>query len=172
MSMITLVCGLWVTMGAGLFAAICEKVTWIHYIYYLSYIKVSTTPIKYTPQVYLHYIRQSTDGWAVQSVFCDLCAGTLCILQMFIDAINNDDWDGTLGNPGKLGLGLISIAFNAIFLLQHFVLYRKNRKRNASRSSKVSDSLDDAFHEKVKGRLDSVHVSSKYHKLTQRVQDI
>jgi len=91
---------------------------------------------------------------------------------MFIDAINNDDWDGTLGNPGKLGLGLISIVFNVIFLLQHFVLYKKNRKRNASRSSKISDSLDDAFHEKVKGRLDSVHASSKYHKLTQRVQDI
>ena len=49
--MSTLVCGLWVTMGSGLFAAICEKVSWLHYIYYLSYIKVSTTPIKYFPQV-------------------------------------------------------------------------------------------------------------------------
>ena len=50
-SMITLVGGLWSTMVVGLFMAISEKIKWIRYIYYLSYIKVGTTPIKYTPQV-------------------------------------------------------------------------------------------------------------------------
>ena len=42
-------------------------------------------------QVYLHYIRQSTDGWAVQSVFCDMLAGILCFLQMITDAFNNGE---------------------------------------------------------------------------------
>ena len=50
-SMVTLVGGLWMTMIGGLFAAITERVTWLRYLYYLSYIKVGTTPIKYTPQV-------------------------------------------------------------------------------------------------------------------------
>lgn len=35
----------------------------------------------------------------------------------------SDDWDGTLGNPGKLGLSLISVVFNTIFFIQHFCLY-------------------------------------------------
>ena len=41
-----------------------------------------------------------------------------------------DDWDGPLGNPGKLGLGIIAIIYNTIFLTQHFFLYgNKQRKR-------------------------------------------
>ena len=35
----------------------------------------------------------------------------------------SDDWDGTYGNPGKLGLSLIAMVFDAIFMLQHFILY-------------------------------------------------
>ena len=53
-AMLTLVGGLWVSMGCGLFAGIAEKVTWLQYLYFLSYIKVGTTPIKYTPQVKTH----------------------------------------------------------------------------------------------------------------------
>ena len=51
MPMCTLVGGLWVTVLSTLGAAIMEKISWLQYIYYLSYIKVGTTPIKYTPQV-------------------------------------------------------------------------------------------------------------------------
>lgn len=41
----------------------------------------------------------------------------------------SDDWDGTLGNPGKLGLSFIAIIYDSIFLSQHFLLYPKSRKR-------------------------------------------
>ena len=34
-----------------------------------------------------------------------------------------DDWDGTLGNPGKLGLSIVAMIFDGIFLTQHFILY-------------------------------------------------
>lgn len=47
----TLVGGLWITVFCTLGAAIVEKISWLQYLYYLSYIKVGTTPIKYTPQV-------------------------------------------------------------------------------------------------------------------------
>lgn len=56
MSMGTLVCGLWVSIFGVLFFAIAEKVAWLEYLYFLSYIKVGTTPIKYTPQVGIQYI--------------------------------------------------------------------------------------------------------------------
>ncbi len=47
----TLVGGLWLTIFVALGASITEKINWLQYLYYLSYIKVGTTPIKYTPQV-------------------------------------------------------------------------------------------------------------------------
>ena len=40
----------------------------------------------------------------------------------------SDDWDGTLGNPGKLGLSFIAIIYDSIFLSQHFLLYPASRK--------------------------------------------
>ena len=39
-----------------------------------------------------------------------------------------DDWDGTYGNPGKLGLSIIGMVFNAIFMVQHFILYPSKLK--------------------------------------------
>ena len=50
-AMITFVGGLWVSMVSGMFGAISERLAWLNFLYYLSYIKVGTTPIKYTPQV-------------------------------------------------------------------------------------------------------------------------
>ena len=49
--MCVLVGGLWITISSCLLGAIMEKITWMQYIYYLAYIKVGTSPIKYTPQV-------------------------------------------------------------------------------------------------------------------------
>ncbi|KAK2156231.1 hypothetical protein LSH36_218g02008 [Paralvinella palmiformis] len=125
----TLVGGLWITVFCTLGAAIVEKISWLQYLYYLSYIKVGTTPIKYTPQVYLNYIRQSTEGWSIQGVILDIGGGIFSFLQMTIDAVNNDDWDGTLGNPGKLGLSCIAMIYDSIFMMQHFVFFNVGRKR-------------------------------------------
>jgi hypothetical protein len=33
------------------------------------------------------------------------------------------DWSGITGDPVKFGLGLVSIGYDTIFLLQHFVWY-------------------------------------------------
>jgi cystinosin len=49
--MTVLVGGLWVTILSCLTGAIMERISWMQFIYYLAYIKVGTTPIKYTPQV-------------------------------------------------------------------------------------------------------------------------
>ena len=50
-TMLSLLLAIWSIIIGGLFMAISERLSWIRYIYYLSYIKVGTTPIKYTPQV-------------------------------------------------------------------------------------------------------------------------
>ena len=45
--------------------------------------------------------------------------------QVVIDVIHYADWSFITGNPVKFGLGLLSVAFNIVFMLQHFVCYRK-----------------------------------------------
>lgn len=35
-----------------------------------------------------------------------------------------DDWQSLFGDPTKFGLGLFSVMFDVLFLLQHYVFYR------------------------------------------------
>ena len=51
MVVVALVGGMWLSIFSGLIAATMDRLSWLQYLYYLSYIKVGTTPIKYTPQV-------------------------------------------------------------------------------------------------------------------------
>ncbi|XP_026676850.1 cystinosin homolog [Diaphorina citri] len=53
----------------------------------------------------------------------DFTGGMFSILQMVILAINFDDWDGFLIDRTKLGLGLFSVSFDILFMIQHYVLY-------------------------------------------------
>ena len=43
---------------------------------------------------------------------------------MFLPA---DDWKSIFGDPTKFGLGVLSIAFDLVFMFQHYVLFRKPR---------------------------------------------
>ena len=35
-----------------------------------------------------------------------------------------DDWKSIFGDPTKFGLGLFSVCFDLLFVLQHYILYR------------------------------------------------
>ncbi|KAG0178269.1 hypothetical protein DFQ28_004759 [Apophysomyces sp. BC1034] len=67
---------------------------WIDVMYYLSYIKL----------------------W-------DFTGGSLSITQLLLDAYLSGDWNGVSGDPVKFGLGFVSIAFDLIFMTQHYLLY-------------------------------------------------
>ena len=54
----------------------------------------------------------------------DFTGGVLSLIQMFLLADNYNDWTSIFGSPTKLGLGLFSIFFDVIFILQHYVCYR------------------------------------------------
>jgi hypothetical protein len=45
---------------------------------------------------------------------------------MFLLAINYDDWSSIFGSPTKFGLGLFSVLFDILFIVQHYILYRSN----------------------------------------------
>ena len=87
--------------------------------------KLVVTLVKYAPQAYFNYMRRSTIGWAIQTVLMDLTGGVLSIAQLFLDSWLQKDWSGVVGNPVKFWLGNVSILFDALFLVQHYVLYRK-----------------------------------------------
>lgn len=43
---------------------------------------------------------------------------------------SKDDWRTLLGNLPKFGLGLASVTYDLIFLLQHYVLYGDSLEKN------------------------------------------
>ena len=52
--------------------------------------------------------------------------GFLSIGQMFVLAYNENDWSSIFGDPTKFGLGLFSVLFDILFILQHYIFYRNN----------------------------------------------
>jgi len=97
--------------------------TWWHFVSWISYIKLIVTIVKYCPQAYMNYSRQSTTGWSIGNVLLDLTGGICSILQAFLLAYNSNDWPSLFANPVKFGLGILTIIFDALFMVQHYILY-------------------------------------------------
>lgn len=75
------------------------------------------------PQAISNYRRKSTVGWAIGQVLLDFGGGILSLVQLVIDSALQNDWSGLTGNPMKLGLANVSILFDVLFMVQHYVLY-------------------------------------------------
>ena len=58
----------------------------------------------------------------------DFAGGWLSMAQLVLDASLQNDWSGITGNPVKFGLSNITIVFDVIFFVQHYVLYRHPNK--------------------------------------------
>ncbi|KAF3484143.1 cystinosin [Arthroderma uncinatum] len=111
---------------------------WIDVIYTMSYVKLFVTVVKYCPQVYLNYRLKSTVGWSINQILLDLIGGILSLLQLVIDSSLQNDWSGITGNPAKFGLGNVSIFFDLVFIVQHYILYR-----GRCESSKDNEDVED-----------------------------
>eukprot|EP00579_Thalassiosira_antarctica_P025570 CAMPEP_0202023462 /NCGR_PEP_ID=MMETSP0905-20130828/51942_1 /ASSEMBLY_ACC=CAM_ASM_000554 /TAXON_ID=420261 /ORGANISM="Thalassiosira antarctica, Strain CCMP982" /LENGTH=646 /DNA_ID=CAMNT_0048585845 /DNA_START=130 /DNA_END=2067 /DNA_ORIENTATION=- len=59
---------------------------WIDYLYFLSFVKVGVSIVKYIPQVVLNYQRKSTSGWQIWNILLDFSGGTLSIVQLVGDS--------------------------------------------------------------------------------------
>ena len=105
------------------------------------------------PQVALNYKRQSTVGWNIGTILLDMAGGVLSMLQLVLDSSLQSDWSGITGNPVKLLLGNVTIFFDAIFCIQHYVLYRDTpdlkRTPGPSEQSPLLDGQDDAVGDRV-----------------------
>jgi cystinosin len=75
----------------------------------------------------LNFQNQSTEGWSIGQILFDLTGGILSLTQLILDSSLQDDWSG-LWNPTKLGLAVVSMSFDLIFITQHFILYRESSR--------------------------------------------
>lgn len=109
----------------------CDQKWWWKYLsllswlYFLSFVKLGISLVKYIPQVVLNYKRKSTIGWNIWNVLLDFEGGTLSLAQLLMDSGVTKDWSPVTGNPVKFGLGFTSMFFDVIFMTQHYVLYRQ-----------------------------------------------
>jgi cystinosin len=74
--------------------------------------------------VYANFKRKSTHGWAIGMVLCDFLGGVCSAVQLVLEAAITDNWGGLLGDIVKLLLGIISMSFDVIFMVQHYCLYK------------------------------------------------
>ena len=96
---------------------------WIDFLTYISFVKIFTVT-KYIPQVYMNFKRRSTAGFSVGVVICDFNGGLFSIAQMIADSYNFDDWSSFSGNPTKFIVGLFTLVFDIVLIIQHYVCYR------------------------------------------------
>jgi LCT (Lysosomal Cystine Transporter) family transporter len=98
----------------------------------ISFVKLAMSFVKYVPQAYQNFQRKSTVGWNVHNVLLDLTGGTLTVLQQILLAVDENDANQVWGNPAKFFLGLESIFFDLVFIVQHYLLYTDRTDRDAA----------------------------------------
>ncbi|KAL6727260.1 hypothetical protein Aduo_009152 [Ancylostoma duodenale] len=118
---LTAIMGVWALVG--FLATWFKLINLLQYVTSLSYIKMLVTLFKYIPQAILNFRRKSTSGWSIGTILLDFTGGNLDVLQMCLQCWNVSDWTAFYGNPVKFGLGVISIAFDILFMVQHYILY-------------------------------------------------
>ena len=62
----------------------------------------------------------------------DLIGGLLSIAQLVLDSGLQRDWSGITGNPVKFGLGNVSVIFDVLFIVQHYVLYDRSAQSSST----------------------------------------
>mmetsp|Transcript_3988 Transcript_3988/g.7667 ORF Transcript_3988/g.7667 Transcript_3988/m.7667 type:complete len:449 (-) Transcript_3988:65-1411(-) len=129
---------------------------WLDYLYSLSAIKVLISLVKYMPQVLLNMERQSTAGWSIWQILLDLTGGLLSDVQLVGDTLSKTPTgrgqgrSGSAalraiwrGNPAKLALGTLSMAFDVIFMIQHYILYPSSSSSSSDNNSHTNDQLEE-----------------------------
>lgn len=103
------------------------RIQLLDFLYYVSSIKLVITVLKYLPQMALHFFIKDTSGFSIGAIFCDFTGGMFSLLQLVIQAVFIDGQPaGIWANPAKLGLSLLTLGFDLIFMFQRYVLYPVN----------------------------------------------
>ncbi len=75
----------------------------------------------------LNYRHKSTQGFSIGTALYDFTGGLLSIAQQILDGILMQDFSAITGSPVKFGLGMISLVYDVIFMVQHYLLYPSHK---------------------------------------------
>ncbi|PIN17820.1 putative membrane protein [Handroanthus impetiginosus] len=117
---------------AWLYAAVCVFIalprhSWLWLISCFNTIQVVMTIIKYIPQAFFNFRRKSTVGFSIGNILLDFFGGVMNYSQMAVQSIDQNSWVNFYGNIGKTMISLVSIFFDILFIIQHYVLYPSKR---------------------------------------------
>lgn len=118
----------WTTAVVCFFIALHNH-HWLWLLSIFTIIQVSMTVVKYIPQAVMNFMRKSTDGWSIWNILLDFSGGVANYAQMAMQSIDQGSWVNFYGNIGKLLLSLVSIFFDILFIIQHYVLYPERKRK-------------------------------------------
>ncbi|GFZ44083.1 hypothetical protein JCM24511_01804 [Saitozyma sp. JCM 24511] len=111
--------------GASVWAGRTE---WLDWLYFASSVKLFVTLVKYIPQVILNTHLRSVEGFAIENILLDLTGSIFSFAQLVIASVFIEhDPSGIVANPAKLGLSLIALSFDLVFIVQNYWLYPGKR---------------------------------------------
>eukprot|EP00164_Ancoracysta_twista_P001389 GFYU01001811.1.p1 GENE.GFYU01001811.1~~GFYU01001811.1.p1 ORF type:complete len:336 (+),score=89.75 GFYU01001811.1:163-1170(+) len=139
-----------------------EYFTTLYWLYFLSYLKLAVSLIKYLPQVYLNWSRKSTVGWNIWNVLLDFTGGALSVVQLLMDSGLTNNWEGVSGDPVKFGLGFVSMVFDIVFMIQHYGLYTNRYDPDHIKNVEVHDDGKADQYQALSSRPDVSSVSYGY----------
>lgn len=128
---------------AWLAAAVCVFValpshSWLWLVSCFNTLQVTMTVVKYIPQAVMNFRRKSTVGFSIGNILLDLLGGVANYGQMAVLSIDQNSWVNFYGNIGKTLLSSVSIFFDLLFILQHYVLYPTKKMTTNPNPDKVS----------------------------------
>ncbi|KAL0450741.1 UNVERIFIED_CONTAM: Cystinosin [Sesamum latifolium] len=130
---ITIVSVAWLSAGACVFVALPTH-SWYWLVSCFNTLQIVMTTIKYMPQAVFNFQRKSTSGFSMGYVSFDFLGSATSFCQMMVQSIDQRSWVNFYGNIGKTLLSLVSIFFDILFMVQHFVLYPSKKKTDVSPS--------------------------------------
>ena len=96
--------------------------------------KTRKHPLTHPPhhQLYHNAQRKSTIGFNVSNAATDAVGGALSLAQQALDAFIFRDASLLIGNPAKLALAALSLAYDAGLMVQHYCLYTERGEAAAA----------------------------------------
>ncbi|KAH9609091.1 hypothetical protein KSS87_021851 [Heliosperma pusillum] len=78
----------------------------------------------YIYEAFMNFYRKSTEGFSIGNILLDFLGGATNYGQMAVQSIDQGSWVNFYGNLGKTLLSFVSIFFDLVFMIQHYILYR------------------------------------------------
>ncbi|CAL5370199.1 unnamed protein product [Camellia sinensis] len=119
---IAIVSVVWLAAAVCVFVALPSH-SWLWLVSCFNTLQVTMTVVKYIPQAVMNFRRKSTVGFSIGNILLDLLGGVANYGQMAVLSIDQNSWVNFYGNIGKTLLSSVSIFFDLLFILQHYVLY-------------------------------------------------